>query len=667
MAGAGTTTVAATGDDYLDGLIDGVKWAGPTTFSLGVSVYQRASIGATFLGNFIDWAGDGDIYWSLKLYGGVTSLINLDLTREAPTSYDNWGDPRYSNNGDIRTSNGSLGEVVYSADSPAAGTGADIVFNSDLNNTAQDLRHPGLGNYAFLIDLQAIGHALGLKSASEAGGVADVAVPADKDSLEYTVMSERSYVGGPKGDGAYTTGEWDNPQTFMALDIQALQKLYGADYTTNATNTTYTWDPSTGAMSVNKVKQGVPGEYLGIDKNGYINPLFATNANKIFLTIWDGGGNDTYDFSNYTDNMTIDLSPGGASLFSQAQRASLGDGVYAQGNVYNSYLYNDNPRSLIENAIGGSGNDTLLGNITNNVLNGNAGADTMVGLAGNDSYVVDNLGDVVVEATGEGTDLVYVRVSSYVLPANVENAKAEEGFGNIDVWGNGLANTMSGNAANNVLHGGAGADTLYGLAGNDHLDGGAGPDAMLGGLGNDTYIVDSYSDVVYEAPGEGVSDTLWTSVNRGLDADFENIVLFGTATDAGGNDKKNIVAGNELNNNLYGGGNVDSLYGHDGNDRLFGEDGNDYMTGGKGTDAYYGGAGYDYAILEKGGGVDYFVDWNVTRDRVVFDSAIFSSIGAAMNAAFQNGTDVVIWDGHDGIVLQNAKLADLTTSNFLFT
>ncbi|HSI73763.1 MAG TPA: hypothetical protein VK934_11365, partial [Fimbriimonas sp.] len=118
-------------------------------------------------------------------------------------------------------------------------------------------------------------------------------------------------------------------------------------------------------------------------------------------------------------------------------------------------------------------------------------------------------------------------------------------------------------------------------------------------------------------------------------------------------------------NNLYGGGGSDSLYGHDGIDRLFGEDGNDYMTGGRGTDAYYGGAGYDYAILEEGGGVDYFVDWNVTRDRVVFDSAIFSSIGAAIDAAFQNGTDVVIWDGSDGIVLQNAKLANLSTSNFL--
>ena len=50
---------------------------------------------------------------------------------------------------------------------------------------------------------------------------------------------------------------------------------------------------------------------------------------------------------------------------------------------------------------------------------------------------------------------------------------------------------------------------------------------------------------------------------------------------------------------------------------------------------------------------------------MVFDSTIFSSIGAAMSAAFQNGTDVVIWDGADGIVLQNAKLAALTSSNFL--
>ncbi|MFD2140748.1 M10 family metallopeptidase C-terminal domain-containing protein [Ancylobacter oerskovii] len=433
----------------------------------------------------------------------------------------------------------------------------------------------------------------------------------------------------------------------MRLDILALQTLYGAEYGRNSSDSVYRWNSETGRMTVNNSAQGsMPG------------------YNKIYMTLWDGGGVDTYSFLNYDEGVSVDLSPGGVSLFSQEQLAYLGDGVYAQGNVYNAYLFNDNPASLIENAIGGSGNDTLRGNVADNILNGGGGADTMIGLAGNDSYVVDYVGDVVVEAAGEGTDTVYVRATGYVLPAHVEQAKIEEGYGNVEIWGNAEANLLAGNAGNNALHGGAGADVLYGMAGADTLDGGTGPDQMIGGLGSDTYVVDHLSDVVYEAPGEGV-DTLWTSVNRGLDADFENIVLFGAATDAGGNGKANIVTGSELANNLYGGGGADSLYGKNGNDRLFGEDGNDYMTGGKGTDAYYGGTGYDYAILEEGGGVDYFVDWNASRDRVVFDSAIFASIGAAMDAAFQNGTDVVIWDGSDGIVLQNARLADLTTSNFL--
>ncbi|MCB4771640.1 hypothetical protein LGR54_23800, partial [Ancylobacter sp. Lp-2] len=56
------------------------------------------------------------------------------------------------------------------------------------------------GNAAYLTYLQIVGRTLGLKFASEGGGVANVAVPADKDSLEYTVMSQRSYPGGPAGD-----------------------------------------------------------------------------------------------------------------------------------------------------------------------------------------------------------------------------------------------------------------------------------------------------------------------------------------------------------------------------------------------------------------------------------------------------------------------------------
>jgi hypothetical protein len=61
-----------------------------------------------------------------------------------------------------------------------------------------------------------------------------------------------------------------------------------------------------------------------------------------------------YDFSNYTTGVTADLNPGAAST-SSAQLAYLGGGQSAHGNVYNAYLFNGDPRSYIENAIGGSG------------------------------------------------------------------------------------------------------------------------------------------------------------------------------------------------------------------------------------------------------------------------------------------------------------------------
>ncbi|GLK86074.1 M10 family metallopeptidase C-terminal domain-containing protein [Ancylobacter defluvii] len=634
-------TVDATGNPYIDGLLGNTKWSGTVTFTVGdwygsnddpaildTSEQQRQVIRSFLTGQSYYTNVD-----NVQKYNRVSGFTNISL-QENP--YEG---------GDIFIYNSEAANP-FATTSPPSATGSEVVFGTALEGTPRDLENPRLGNYAYLIHLQMVGGALGLKSASALGGVANVAVPADRDSLEYTVMSQRSYPGGPQSTD-YTTGAWDNPQTYMALDILALQTLYGADYSYFATDDIYTWDPANGQMSVNGDGKGIPG------------------GNKVFMTIWDGGGIDTYDFSNYGSAVSVDLSPGGASLFSASRRASLGDGVYARGNVYNSYLFEDNPASLIENAIGGSGDDTLRGNAADNVLNGGAGADTMAGLVGNDSYVVDHLGDAIVEAAGGGIDTAYVRVSGYLLPTYVEQARSEEGFGNLEVWGNSSANLMGGNAGNDTLHGGAGADELYGNAGNDRLDGGAGADAMIGGLGNDTYVVDTLSDVVFEKPSEG-TDTLWASVNRGLDNDFENIVLFGSATDAGGNGKSNIVTGNALANNLYGGAGSDSLYGHNGSDRLFGEDGNDYMTGGTGRDAYYGGAGYDYAIIEEGSGLDYFVDWNVAQDRVAFDSAIFTSIGAVLTAAFQSGTDVVIWDGHDGIVLQNAKLTELTISNFLF-
>jgi serralysin len=124
---------------------------------------------------------------------------------------------------------------------------------------------------------------------------------------------------------------------------------------------------------VNGVGQGVVG-------NGGGGP-----DNRIFLTIWDGGGIDTYDFSAYATKVTVSLVPGSFSIASVGYRADLGDGHDARGNVFNALLHEDDPRSLIENATGGSGSDRLKGNEAKNVLRGNAGNDALTGLEGNDT------------------------------------------------------------------------------------------------------------------------------------------------------------------------------------------------------------------------------------------------------------------------------------------
>jgi Ca2+-binding RTX toxin-like protein len=136
---------------------------------------------------------------------------------------------------------------------------------------------------------------------------------------------------------------------------------------------------------------------------------------------------------------------------------------------------------------GGGGEDTLLGLDGNDTLNGGSGADRidggtgadkMIGGSGNDLFIVDDIGDVVIENAGDGTDTVETSLTNYTLSVNVENLTFT-GTGSFSGTGNSSANTITG---------GAGADTLSGGAGNDHLIGGAGDDTFFGGAGNDTIV-----------------------------------------------------------------------------------------------------------------------------------------------------------------------------------
>ena len=164
--------------------------------------------------------------------------------------------------------------------------------------------------------------------------------------------------------------------------------------------------------------------------------------------IADGGeGTDTLDHSAWTSPVTLNLTVGSAT--------GLGSG--APGRVMN-----------FENAIGGSGDDTLTGDAGDNVLDGGPGGDTIVGLLGDDTCIVGSGDDFFYGGGGFDTaDFslagagIWVRLATHVA--------YRDGFGGRDelhqiegVIGSAWDDFVWGDDEANRLDGGPGDDTMYG-------------------------------------------------------------------------------------------------------------------------------------------------------------------------------------------------------------
>jgi Ca2+-binding RTX toxin-like protein len=122
--------------------------------------------------------------------------------------------------------------------------------------------------------------------------------------------------------------------------------------------------------------------------------------------------------------------------------------------------------------LGSSAPDTIFGFAGNDTIVGGLGADIMKGGIGNDFYFVDNIGDVVNENIGEGSDRVFASASWNMTPGSaIETLSTADNAGTqaINLRGNELSNTVAGNAGENIVSGGAGNDTLIGLGGNDYF------------------------------------------------------------------------------------------------------------------------------------------------------------------------------------------------------
>jgi Ca2+-binding RTX toxin-like protein len=285
---------------------------------------------------------------------------------------------------------------------------------------------------------------------------------------------------------------------------------------------------------------------------------------------------------------------------------------------------------------GGSGPDTLVGGAGSDLLAGGFGADRMIGGADNDTYVVDNAGDVVVEAANEGIDTIRSLRAAQVLAAHVEHLVAA----------NGIAHAFTGNGLANAITGSIGADTLIGLVGADTLNGGAGADRLVGGADNDTYVVDNAGDVVVEVAGQGIDVVRTTLAALTLAVDADNLIgLLATGQ---------ALTGNELGNAITGGGGADALAGGAGADTLNGGAGADTLDGGSEVDRLSGSLGDDRYVVTLGDLV--FEGLNQGRDTMVAVDGTSRTLAANVEVLVLQGATLVtgVGNGLANEILGNA-------------
>jgi hypothetical protein len=286
-------------------------------------------------------------------------------------------------------------------------TGA-IDFKSDGIDELSSYYSNGSGNkpgFNYFAALHEIGHALGLSHPFDSGDDSsngDDDLPLSQDSMRNTVMTysqlDRNMI------LQFDTGTSSSLPTYriwastpMLYDVEMMEHYYGAE-----------------------------DDLIDNDSDGTANDTYTFGITDVtswydstltIQTIVDSGGTDTIDTSALSRESVIDLTAGSLSsigIYSEADQVSywattLGtstaaiqsvvdtmDGYASAANSYysaydRSALYTGDynvaiaHNAVIENAIGGSANDTITGNSSNNDLSGRAGDDRIEGNGGDDT------------------------------------------------------------------------------------------------------------------------------------------------------------------------------------------------------------------------------------------------------------------------------------------
>lgn len=223
---------------------------------------------------------------------------------------------------------------------PGSGKGSG---QSWYNYNVSNIKHPDTEEYGRQTITHELGHTLGLSHPGDYnaghGNPTYSNASYAEDTRMFSIMSywSASQTGGDH-KGHYAAAP-------LLDDISAIQKLYGANMDTRTGDTVYGFNSNS-------------------ERDYYST---SSNAQKLVFAVWDADGEDTFDFSGYTNDQRINLN-----------EKSFSDVGGLKGNVAIA------AGVTIENAIGGSGNDVIVGNDVDNILKGGAGNDVLFGGKGAD-------------------------------------------------------------------------------------------------------------------------------------------------------------------------------------------------------------------------------------------------------------------------------------------